>query len=83
MECIICYDEYKLNDEVIFNCNHKICVYCYQKLLNSAVIIRCPLCRVIIENNNDVRRQYKCNPLLLHIIDFILNIIIFIIMLFS
>ena len=82
MECIICYDEYKLADEVIFNCKHKICIICYEKLLNSTPILRCPLCRVIIENNNVVRRQNKCNPLLLKIIDFILNIMIFIIMLF-
>lgn len=82
MECIICYDEYKIEDEVVFNCKHKLCVFCYEKLLNSTIVLRCPLCRTIIENNNIVRRQKRCNPLLLHIIDFIINIIIFFITLF-
>ena len=83
MECIICYDEYKLEDEIVFSCKHKICIFCYDKLLNSTIVLRCPLCRVIIENNNVVRRQHRCNPLLLQIINFIINIIVFFIILFS
>jgi hypothetical protein len=83
MECIICYEEYKPDEEIEFNCNHKMCIFCYQKILNNDPIMRCPLCRTIIENNNVIRRPIICNSLLLHIIDFILNIIIFIIMLFN
>jgi hypothetical protein len=46
-DCIICFNSYKTSYYIIFNCNHEICIYCYEKLLNNNKL-KCPLCRIII-----------------------------------
>ena len=54
-DCIICFNSYANNYYIIFNCTHEVCIYCYQKLLNSNKLI-CPLCRIIIIDNINVSR---------------------------
>jgi len=46
-ECQICFDSYTIEDQVIFDCTHTVCIHCYEKLIqyNSP----CPFCRSIID----------------------------------
>ena len=37
-ECIICYYNKNINEYIIFDCNHKVCIDCYVKLN------KCPIC---------------------------------------
>jgi hypothetical protein len=47
-ECSICIEKYKLEEQVhIFNCNHKVHLYCSKDLIIHKHI-RCPLCRIEI-----------------------------------
>lgn len=52
-DCIICYNEYNINDGIIFECSHKICIACYQTLLNNISNLTCPVCR----RNLDTEKQ--------------------------
>ena len=46
--CIICLDEYE--NKIIFDCNHEICLICYEKILNwTDYNILCPICREKID----------------------------------
>jgi hypothetical protein len=47
--CIICM-EYNLN-EIIFDCNHTICLLCYERMLSINTIVRCPICRNIVDED--------------------------------
>lgn len=47
--CIICM-EYNIN-EIIFDCNHMICLSCYEKMLNINTIVLCPICRKIVDGD--------------------------------
>lgn len=46
-ECQICFESYTIEDQVIFDCTHTVCIRCYEKLIqyNSP----CPFCRSIID----------------------------------
>lgn len=60
-ECVICYNGYNINDGIIFDCSHSICLLCYQKLLNNTLNSTCPLCRKnleVIDANKQVL-EYK------------------------
>ena len=49
-QCIICFEDYTPNNMyIILSCNHKLCLICYEKILNTKNSIACPLCRNIIE----------------------------------
>ena len=48
-ECIICYNEYNINDGITFKCNHRMCITCYQNILNNTNNLRCPICRMSLE----------------------------------
>lgn len=37
-ECMICFYKKPLSEYVIFNCNHKVCINCYE------LINKCPIC---------------------------------------
>ena len=43
-ECIICFEETKKNNFVMFECKHKVCVNCYPILIET--ISRCPNCDI-------------------------------------
>jgi hypothetical protein len=45
--CIICMETNM--DEIIFDCNHTICLNCYQKMLSMNNTIYCPICRKIVD----------------------------------
>jgi hypothetical protein len=48
--CIICFEEYTANImPIILNCNHKLCLICYEKILNTKNNVLCPICRNLIE----------------------------------
>jgi len=51
--CIICM-EINMN-YIIFDCNHTICLICYEKMLNTYDILKCPICRNIIDDNNIIQ----------------------------
>lgn len=46
-ECAICFDSYTIEDRVIFDCNHSVCIPCYEKLIQSNP--SCPFCRTQID----------------------------------
>ena len=48
-ECVICYNDYTIENAIIFDCNHTICLTCYQEMINRFDDVSCPLCRRIIE----------------------------------
>lgn len=47
--CIICMETNI--DDIIFDCNHTICLICYEKMLNTYDILKCPICRKIVDDN--------------------------------
>jgi len=51
-ECIICYNEYKEEDSIIFSCKHKVCVSCYQTMINTIPNLCCPICRKSLESDD-------------------------------
>ena len=56
-KCYICYCFYNKNnlDEwYFFVCNHKTCLICYNNIVNSFNIVKCPYCR-IDDINSDIR----------------------------
>ena len=49
-QCIICFEEYTENNiPIILNCNHKLCLICYEKILDTRHNVLCPICRSNIE----------------------------------
>lgn len=46
-ECAICFDSYTIEDRVVFDCNHSVCIPCYEKLIQSNP--SCPFCRTQID----------------------------------
>lgn len=51
-KCCVCYN----NTNTILRCNHFICEFCIDKLIDSTLKKNCPLCREFLikdENNND------------------------------
>ena len=49
-QCIICFEDYTPNNMyIILSCNHKLCLICYEKILNTTNNVLCPICRNIIE----------------------------------
>lgn len=46
-ECIICVNLFPVNEFVIFECTHKVCITCFSKLLEQKKT--CPFCRSIID----------------------------------
>ena len=56
-ECIICYNHYIINDGVIFNCDHRVCIACYQNMINNIPNVTCPLCRRSIDNTNNTNNN--------------------------
>jgi len=50
--CVICFEVIDSHYYIIFDCNHSICLFCYEKILNIHDEIICPLCRAVIEINN-------------------------------
>jgi hypothetical protein len=47
-ECVICYNDYNIDNAIIFDCSHHICLMCYEKMMNKFDELKCPLCRRII-----------------------------------
>lgn len=54
-ECIICYNKYDIMDGIIFDCNHKMCIICYESMINNELNLICPICRRSIEVKKDVQ----------------------------
>ena len=52
--CPICFEDYNDNSEIILDCSHKLCLSCYQKIINMVKpsMILCPFCRANIKDNN-------------------------------
>lgn len=51
-QCAICFEDVQEDDWIIFDCGHKICVNCLQKLFyhtKKSKDIDCPFCRVVID----------------------------------
>jgi hypothetical protein len=46
-ECAICFDSYTIEDRVVFDCSHSVCIQCYEKLIQSNP--SCPFCRTQID----------------------------------
>jgi hypothetical protein len=46
-ECAICFDSYTIEDRVVFDCNHSVCIQCYEKLIQTNQ--SCPFCRTQID----------------------------------
>jgi hypothetical protein len=46
-ECNICYESYKKNNFIKFNCNHEFCKVCVEKSLQNEkkTVLSCALCR--------------------------------------
>ena len=81
--CIICYEyvnEYVNENIIIFDCCHKICLSCYEKMLNQNQILYCPICRHTIENNTN-KNEYsspelqQTNQILIFLISIIIIIL--------
>ena len=50
VECPICYDELNTNNTIKLNsCSHSLCETCENTLRKTSDILRCPLCRTIVE----------------------------------
>ena len=47
-ECHICYDTHQSSDFKTLECNHKLCLGCYNKLIQNS----CPFCRHIIKEKS-------------------------------
>ena len=49
-ECPICYETIKVNNYIVPECGHKICLHCYKQtiLSNSECANQCCLCRQCI-----------------------------------
>lgn len=54
-ECIICFEETKDFDFVMFNCNHKVCTKCYPILIETTS--RCPNCDIVLNRPSNVEIQ--------------------------
>ena len=46
MECPICFET---NESITFSCEHSICIRCYQSIIEKEDVIKCPMCRLVIE----------------------------------
>jgi hypothetical protein len=46
-ECLICVNIFPVNEFVIFECKHEVCITCFSKLLEQNK--PCPFCRSIID----------------------------------
>ena len=59
--CPICFDDYDDNSEIILDCSHKLCLTCYQKIINMVKpeMILCPFCRSNINDNNIIVINYS------------------------
>lgn len=57
MECPICYDKIKDNDNIKLSCNHNLHIECYVKMLyySKNKFFKCPLCRLI---NNSIEKIF-------------------------
>jgi hypothetical protein len=61
-ECIICYNQYNIKDGIIFECNHKMCIKCYQIILNNTSNLTCPICRRSLENKQELELEEQEQP---------------------
>lgn len=67
IDCIICFDKFDEELFIKFDCDHIICLKCYEKLLNYNRVL-CPVCRKSIDvknnsqteiNNRDIIRNHN------------------------
>jgi hypothetical protein len=56
-ECIICFEETKDFDFVMFKCHHKVCTKCYPILIETTS--RCPNCDIELNIEQKVE-IYEC-----------------------
>ena len=54
-ECIICFDETKQSEFMIFDCKHTVCVKCYPILLDTTS--KCPNCDIQLNKYTQVVRH--------------------------
>ena len=60
IECIICFEKY---DELLFikfNCDHMVCLKCYERLLNYDNFL-CPICRKSIDIEHNLQQNNQTN----------------------
>lgn len=59
-ECLICYQNKNLDDNQWkkLPCNHKLCLYCFDKIINNN-IFKCPFCRQVFNfgTNNKSKKE--------------------------
>ncbi len=48
-ECMICVSSFPENEYVIFDCTHKVCIGCFEKLIQQNK--PCPFCRSNIDTS--------------------------------
>lgn len=76
-ECTICYEIRSYDDEVILPCLHRLCVICYESILNTKP--SCPYCRYEIEPPTVTPQDDQIDPYSLWIADrLIVSIVSFI-----
>uniref|UniRef100_A0A6C0JJA5 RING-type domain-containing protein n=1 Tax=viral metagenome TaxID=1070528 RepID=A0A6C0JJA5_9ZZZZ len=79
-ECIICFEETKDFDFVMFKCNHKVCTKCFPLLIETTS--RCPNCDIVLNIEPKVQiyeyNLYNCrNRCMLFVVIFVIFIIIY------
>jgi len=60
-QCMICYEDIDEINWIIFDCNHRMCLECLQKLYANRKHkdILCPFCRSVIEKSNKPKSNYS------------------------
>ena len=52
-DCEICFNSFPIDCFEFLPCFHKLCVFCYNDIKKSNIILNCPFCRTEI-NNSDI-----------------------------
>lgn len=65
-ECPICFEIYNIDNIVIFDCKHFVCIECLEKLylsLRKKQDLVCPMCRNVIEKHNHIKNKQNTQEL--------------------
>ena len=65
-ECPICFEIYNIDNIVIFDCKHFVCIECLEKLylsLRKKQDLLCPMCRNLIEKHNHIKNKHNTQEL--------------------
>jgi hypothetical protein len=65
-ECPICFEIYNIDNIVIFDCKHFVCIECLEKLylsLRKKQDLLCPMCRNLIEKHIHNKNKHNTQEL--------------------